>query len=153
MFASEHVYMHMFSRIVVHIYMYSNVHMFIESRAVYTLVLARMDTYAHVHTNICTRIHMCTLVHTWVNAQMWDLVRKAMYSETRWNQIRKRLFPKQHCCKGFLRWWEKGFRSKLPGASAFGDFLSPISPTLIYMQICINGEHGPYCASIKLGAQ
>ena len=153
MFASEHVYMHMFSRIVVHIlFMYSNVHMFIESRAVYTLVLAHMDTYAHIHTNICTRIHTCTLVHTGVNAQMWDLVRKAMYSETRWNQNGP-YSPNSLSCKGFLRWWEKGFRSKLAGASAFGDFLGPISPTLIYMQICINGEDRPYCSPIKLGEQ
>ena len=39
-------------------------------------------TYKHMHMHTHTR----TLVHTWVNAEIWDLVRKAMYSETRWNQ-------------------------------------------------------------------
>ena len=105
-------------------------------------------TYKHMHMHTHTR----TLVHTWVNAEIWDLVRKAMYSETRWNQNGP-YSPNSLSCKGFLRGWEKGFRSKLPGASAFGDLVWPISPMLIYMQICINGEDGPYCSPIKRGEQ
>ena len=68
---------------IIHVFKRAYVHR--ESSRIHTRARTHMDTYAHIHTNICTCIHTCTLVHTWVNAQMWDLVRKAMYSETRWN--------------------------------------------------------------------
>ena len=90
-------YIHVFKRAYVHR----------ESSRIHTRARTHMDTYAHIHTIICTCIHTCTLVHTWVNAQMWDLVRKAMYSETRWNQkplfgvTRRDHSPNSFCCKGF----------------------------------------------------
>ena len=59
MLVSEHVYMHMFLPLVVHIFIYSNMHMFIESRVVYTLVHAHtwtlMPTYIHMHMH--THVH------------------------------------------------------------------------------------------------
>ena len=98
---------------IIHVFKRAYVHR--ESSRIHTRARTHMDTYAHIHTNICTCIHTCTLVHTWVNAQMWDLVRKAMYSETRWNQkplfgvTRRDHSPNSLSCKGFLR----GFQRRL----------------------------------------
>ena len=54
MFASEHVYMHMISRIVVHILIYSNMHMF----TIYIHTYIHMHMHTHVHA--CAHMSKCT---------------------------------------------------------------------------------------------
>ena len=110
----EHVYMHMFSCIEMHMLIYVNtdriaylcaclspsMYTCIRSRALWyiysyiqtCICSSRVEPCTHscshiwtlmltyIHTYICTCIHMCTLVHTWVNAHIWHLVRKVMYS-------------------------------------------------------------------------
>ena len=98
-------------------YIYSYIQTCICSSRVEPYTHSCSHTYGHLcshtHTNICTCIHTRTLVHTWVNAQMWDLVRKAMHSETRWNQkplfgvTRRDHSPNSLSCKGFLRCFQR----------------------------------------------
>ena len=111
-------------------------------------------TYGHLCSHTYKHMHMHTHVHACAHMSKCTDVRSCKESDVFWNTMKSSesvYSPNSLSCKGFLRWWEKGFRSKLPGASAFGTFWWPISPTLIYMQICINGEDRWYGTPIKLG--